>query len=211
MKGQRSHVNDPGHRMPFDGNTKHELDVHDIRNDGVSHEEGDINVGPVYKFMICLGVFMVISYFIVYGIMKWNDARMDRENEITSHLSKSKSEQLPPEPRLQLAPGHADHPLDEGIRYRDSVIHVLETYGYLNKATGSVHIPIDLAKDVLLKKGLPVRAAQTPETVPAVMIPEFSSSGRTYIARDQRTPGGTFTVTGGNLNVRSREGDKGPE
>jgi hypothetical protein len=195
MKGQHSHLNDPKHERD------HELHVEDFRNEHVSHEEGDINVTPVYQFLIWLGVGMVIIYFVVYGIMKWNDARMEKESAVVSHVAKTKSEQLPPEPRLQLAPGHAVHPLDEGIVYRDSVMRVLETYGMINKTTGTVHIPIDRAKDVLLQHGLPTRA-QGGEA--AVMIPEFSSAGRTTIARDQRVPGGTFTVTGGNLNVRDR-------
>ncbi len=93
------------------------------------------------------------------------------------------------------------HPLEEGIEYRDSVANALLTYGYINKQTGLVHIPIELAKDLLLKRGLLLRP-EALGTVAAVMVPQFSSSGRTLIARDQRTPGGTFTVTGGNLNVR---------
>ncbi|SRR5579883_955447 len=196
MKGQRSHVNDPKHER------EHELDVADIRNEGVKHEEGDINVGPVYKFLIWLGLSMVVIYFIVYGIMKWNDARTAEMDQVATHLSKSKSEQLPPEPRLQLAPGHAIHPLIEGAQYRDSVMQGLQTYGYINKTAGTVHIPIDLAKDLLLKKGLPVRAQQTPEAVPAIMQPSASSAGRVLENRDQRIPGGTYTVTGGNLNVQ---------
>ena len=195
MKGQRSHLNDPLHER------EHELDVTDIRNEDTKHEEGDINVTPVYKFLFWLGVLMVFTYFLVFGIMKMNDSRIEKENEIVTHVEKSKSEQLPPEPRLQLAPGHAEHPLDEGIHYRDSVSTVLESYGYINKTLGIVHIPIDLAKQVLIQQGLPTRAQLPGSTVPAIMIPEFSSAGRTYIARDSRVPGGTFTTTGGIINV----------
>jgi len=195
MKGQRSHVNDPKHER------SHELHGEGIHNPGVHHEEGDLNVTPVYKFLLWLGIGMVMIYFLVYGIMKWNDARMEKQSAVVSHIPKAKSEQLPPEPRLQLAPGHGEHPLDEGIMYRDSVMHALETYAMINKATGTVRIPIDRAKEVLLQKGLPTRA-QAGET--PGMIPAFTSSGRTMIARDQRVPGGTFTVTGGNLNVRDR-------
>ena len=198
MKGQRSHLNDPKHER------EQELDVADIRNPETRHEEGDINVGSVYKFMLWLAAFMVLSYFIVYGIMKMNDARFEKETRVVTHISKTKSEELPPEPRLQLAPGHAEHPIDEGIYYRDSVIRLLETYGYVNKATGTVHIPIDLAKDVLLKHGLPVQASSNVPNEGTIMIPSFSSAGRDTIARDARIPGGTFTVTGGNLNVQSQ-------
>src|SRR5579884_3983115 len=194
MKGQRSHLNDPKHER------EHELDVADIRNPETRHEVGYINVRSVYTFLVWLGLFVIVSYLIVYGIMKLNDSRIERENAVVTHVAKTKSEELPPEPRLQLAPGHAEHPIDEGIYYRDSVIRVLESYGYINKATGSVHIPIDLAKDLVLKKGFPTRAqAATDEG--RIDVPGFESSGRMLERRDQRIPGGTFTVTGGNLNV----------
>jgi hypothetical protein len=196
MSGHNAHEKDP----------KHEQQLADdlARSKEAGHEVGEINPASVYKFMIWLGVFVVFSYFLVYGILKMNDARVVKEDRVVTHLPESKSDELPPEPRLQLAPGHTEHPIDEGIYYRDSVSRVIESYGYLNKATGSVHIPIDLAKDLLLKRGLAVRANIPPEENDGrIMIPDWSSSGRVSVRRDQRIPGGTFTVTGGNLNVEN--------
>src|SRR5207244_3674983 len=114
-------------------------------------------VGPVYKSLLWLFFGVAIVYGFVYGIMKWNDARIEKVNQVVEHMPKSRSEQLPPEPRLQLAPGHAMHPLDEGVIYRDSVANVLTTYAYLNKQTGAVRIPIERAKEVLLQHGLAIR------------------------------------------------------
>jgi hypothetical protein len=198
MKSHNTHDNDP----------KHEQQLADdlARAIKIGHEEGEINPSSVYKFMLWLGAFMVFSYFLVYGILTMNDARVEKENRVKTHVAKTKSDQLPPLPRLQLAPGSTQHPLDEGLEYRDSVIRTLESFGYLNKATGTVHIPIELAKDLLLKKGLPVRANASSGDEGRIMIPDFSSSGRVLERRDQRIPGGTFTVTGGNLNVHDTMG-----
>ena len=200
MSGHNTHGNDP----------KREQELADdfARSKEAGHELGEINPGSVYKFMLWLGAFVVLSYFIVYGIMKMNDARVEKEDAIVTHVAKTKSDELPPLPRLQLAPGSAEHPLDEGIAYRDSVTHQLESYGYVNKAAGVVHIPIELAKDLLLKKGLPVRANAISEDEGGIMIPSFSSSGRVLEGRDQRIPGETFTVTGGNINVRDSMGGR---
>ncbi|HEY3876836.1 MAG TPA: hypothetical protein VGM92_15305 [Candidatus Kapabacteria bacterium] len=197
MKGQRSHLNDPKHER------SHELDTSDIHTPGVQHEEGDINVTPVYKFLLVLGGFMVLSYLIVYGILRMNDARIAKEAAVVTHVSKSKLEELPPEPRLQLSPGSPLHPLDEGLYYRDSVMKQLQSYGYVNKPAGTVHIPIELAKELLLKKGLAVRAGSTDTNAGVIMIPDWSSSGRVAIRREARIPGGTYTVTGGNMNVEN--------
>ncbi len=198
MNDERTHTNDPKHEHGHGAAHSGAAGGHGSKS---GHEEGDINVGSVYKFMMWLAVLMVFSYCLVYGIMKMNDARVRKEDANVMHLSKSKSDALPPEPRLQLAPGHTEHPLDEGLEYRDSVIHDLESYGYLNKATGTVHIPIDRAKELLLQKGFAVRANADGMDDGRIMIPSFSSAGRVFERRDQRIPGGTFTVTGGNLNV----------
>jgi hypothetical protein len=197
MSDHNTHGNDPQREQ--------QLADDFARSKEVGHEIGEINPGSVYKFMLWLGAFVVFSYFLVYGIMKMNDARVEKEDAIVTHVARPKSAELPPQPRLQLAPGSTEHPLDEGIGYRDSVTHELESYGYVNKAAGIVHIPIELAKDLLLKKGLPVRANANSDDEGRIMIPSFSSSGRVLERRDQRIPGETFTVTGGNINVRDTD------
>jgi hypothetical protein len=59
-----------------------------------------------------------------------------------------------------------------------------------------VRIPIDRAKDLLVERGLPVRAQN--HQMQTVMIANASSSGRTMIARDQRIPSSTPSATEGN-------------
>ena len=199
MSGHNAHEKDPMYEQKL----AEEL----ARAKEIGHEEGEINPAPVYKFMIWLGAFMVFSYFLVYGILKMNDARIEKRDKIKTHLAQSKSDELPPSPRMPLMPGSQEHPLDEGVHYRDSVTAALESYGYLNKTAGTVDIPIDLATEVLLQKGLPVRAGAS-EDDGQIMIPDWSSSGRVSVQRDQRIPGGTFTVTGGNLNVSDTMGGR---
>lgn len=54
-------------------------------------------------------------------------------------------------PRLQVSP-----PFDlAAFRARED--EHLNSYGWVNKTSGTVHIPISVAMDLLLKKGLPVR------------------------------------------------------
>lgn len=60
---------------------------------------------------------------------------------------------LPPVPRLQVAPEQ-----DLG-RYLADQEQELTTYGWADRQSGAVRIPIDRAMDLLLKKGLPVRGA----------------------------------------------------
>ncbi len=197
MKGQHSHTNDPKRER------LQELDTTDIRNPETRHEEGDVNVRPVYKFLVWLGVFMIVTYLITYGIMKANDARIARENAVMTHIPKTRSEELAPNPRLQLMPGEPIHPLRQGLAYRDSVVKELESYGYIDQAAGTIHIPIELAKQILLARGFPVRPGGSSKDDGTIREPSWSSAGRVYIRREQRIPGGSYTITGGNMAVEN--------
>lgn len=72
----------------------------------------------------------------------------------TSASPFTKPSVLPPEPRLQTSP-HA-----ELQRLRAAEDSVLQTYGWVNKDSGIVRIPIDRAMDLLVKKSMPVRAQE---------------------------------------------------
>jgi len=56
-----------------------------------------------------------------------------------------------PEPRLQVAP-------EEDLKaFRNREEAELQSYGWIDKQTGVVRIPIERAMDLLVEKGLPVR------------------------------------------------------
>jgi hypothetical protein len=59
--------------------------------------------------------------------------------------------QLPPEPRLQTEAPRDLH------RYRESQDRILSSYGWVDRNSGTVRIPIDRAMEILLHQGLPVR------------------------------------------------------
>lgn len=67
---------------------------------------------------------------------------------------------LPPEPRLQMQP-FADIELQRAEERR-----LLTSYGWVDEKTGVVHIPIDEAKALLLKRGLPVAGGPSPSPPP---------------------------------------------
>lgn len=58
---------------------------------------------------------------------------------------------LPPQPRLQVEP-RLD--LEQLRRGEEAMLH---SYGWVDRNSGVVHIPIERAMDLLLEKGLPVR------------------------------------------------------
>jgi hypothetical protein len=60
----------------------------------------------------------------------------------------------PPEPRLQ------DHPAQELTEFRARERQTLHSYGWVEPNAGVVRIPIERAMELVLARGLPVRAGE---------------------------------------------------
>jgi hypothetical protein len=192
-------------------NSVHEedLDVSGIVNSDVHHEEKDINPTPVYKFFIWLTVGTALTYVLAYYILKpAREYNAGVGGATVEHVQRPASDRLPPEPRLQLAPGHAAHPLEEIRNYKDSLYQILHSYAYIDKKAGTVRIPIEVAKELVVQRGLPTSAVAGQADPSIVMVPEGSSSGRTLIALHQRVPGATTTVIESGIDQPAQEGSK---
>ena len=61
----------------------------------------------------------------------------------------------------------------------------LDSYGWENKAAGTVRIPISEAMRLMIERGLPVQAVDQAQTDGLGMMPADSSSGRTLERRRQ--------------------------
>ncbi|MEK6405645.1 MAG: hypothetical protein AABN34_01635 [Acidobacteriota bacterium] len=135
---------------------------------GVGHEASDLRITPVVWFLIGLSFGTVVICLLMAGLF---DAFGDLANDAEGKPSPLASERqkLPPEPRLQLAPSTVeqlegkqpnlkeDHPLQEMKRVRNEENKKLSSYGWVDEKGGVVRIPIEEAKKLLLKHGLPTR------------------------------------------------------
>jgi hypothetical protein len=65
--------------------------------------------------------------------------------------------QLPPEPRLQV------QPVEDLNRARQEQQDLLNSYGWVDRDAGTVHVPIDRAMDLIIQRGLPTRPNAPPE------------------------------------------------
>ena len=107
----------------------------------------------------------------------------EKKAEVESRPSPfaSQRSELPPEPRLQLAPDSEEqidkhqapdlktqHPLQEIKEIRKSSESELNHYSWVDQNSGIVRIPIEEAKKLVLQRGLPVRPPrpnQTPKQI----------------------------------------------
>ncbi len=136
-------------------------DVSHIQNPDVTHEHNDINVRGTMTFVIALAIGIVVSFLLMWGMFGYlngREAGLDAEQPASTLARGRKPEdRLPPEPRLQLAPGSQRHPLKEMDDVRNEWRTHLDNYAWMDQTTGTVRIPIERAKELLLQKGLPVR------------------------------------------------------
>lgn len=126
-------------------------DVTHIRNPDVTHEMSDVNVSWILRF--CAGLF--IGTAIVFVLM-WKLFGFFNDREVSLQQPAGPlavdERQLPPEPRLQLAPGHSAHPLDEMKEMIAEQDRVLNSYGWVDREAGIARIPIDQAKRLVVER-----------------------------------------------------------
>jgi hypothetical protein len=121
--------------------------------DGPGYETGDVNAWAVGKFAIALIAIVALSLGILVGLFKYFQTR-DQANPV---VETQDPHQLFPEPRLQRTA------ISDLKAVRAEEEFILNGYGWVDPQRGLVHIPIDVAIDVLARKGLALRVDRRAE------------------------------------------------
>jgi hypothetical protein len=151
-------------------------DVSDIRNPDVTHEQSDVDVRAIFWFIVGLGVFTAVVYVAIWLLFDGLDEREIAAEPPPRSLVGEGQQRLPPEPRLQLAPGHETSPLEENKMLQAEMNKRLNSYGWVDQPMGVVHIPIEEAKKILLEQaGKP--GQKQPQKQQETTMPSDASSG----------------------------------
>jgi hypothetical protein len=113
---------------------------------GEGHERRDVNIGAVVKWGIGIMLLTAFAMVAVWPLLRFFEAREARESAPASPLAKEYGPVEPPAPRLQIDP-KADI-----AKLRDTEQKVLESYGWVDRAQGTVRIPIDRAMTLLAER-----------------------------------------------------------
>lgn len=81
-------------------------DTSHIKNTDVTHEVSDVHVGGILKFVVALAALMVFSFLVVWGLFRSLESKSVEPPP--SPMALKEKDRLPPEPRLQGAPGFAE-------------------------------------------------------------------------------------------------------
>jgi len=182
-------------------------DVSYITNPDVAHEESDVAVRPLLWFVGGLTAFTIIVCFAMWLMFQYFLNREISQELKASPLARQNEERLPPEPRLQLAPGFGVT-TDDGQRHnlsydgkhegvpqpqseywvvRSEWMHELSGYGWADEKAGTVRLPVEDAITLYADRLKAKQQGQTPQGQPnttgaqeasKTQTPSNSSSGQ---------------------------------
>ena len=179
-------------------------DVSWITNPDVAHEESDVAVRPLLWFVAGLTVFTIITCVVVFVMFNYFQKREQSQELKASPLAREGKERLPPEPRLQLAPGfgvttedgreidlsneaigksdRVPQPQSEYWVVRDEWKKEMEGYGWADEKAGTVRVPVHRAMELYLQRRPPAQPGTGQpagaQAAPTETMPSDSSSGR---------------------------------
>jgi hypothetical protein len=168
-------------------------DVSHIKNVDVNHETSDINVAAVFKFVLFLTVLTVVTFVLMWGLFRLFNSQADKREPPPGPMAMTEQERLPPEPRLQGAPGFGED-LAKGAQELNTTgrrdptweIRVLRKqwedgleHGARDSNGNVVGLPIDQAiKQVAEGRVINVRPNAGNALDYAIEMPTAASSGR---------------------------------
>lgn len=163
---------------------KHENTAQDLNK---AYEENEIGLKGIFSFAIGLVLLIVITFGLMWAFLNvLKDYNKEENAKDVNPMLQSEKDRLPPEPRVQLAPGFGIESdkgrvnlelLEPGAEYQEykkQQIHLWE-FGRKDEKTGMVTVmPIDQAKEKFLEQK--VKAKSGPE------VEEFFKNSRGYVS-----------------------------
>jgi hypothetical protein len=121
---------------------------HGHKNSGVTYEKRDVNTRTILLFVAVLFVVLLVTFISMRGLFGYFS---QTQNLGPGASPFDNSRALPPTPRLQ------SEPAADLEQMRQAQQEILNSYGWADKATGKVRVPIDRAMDMLMERKLPAR------------------------------------------------------
>lgn len=135
--GPHTHHSDP-HPAPHLENPRHE---------GEGTYDREIDLRGIFWTGLALVVTVVVSCILMWGLLKGFNTLDDRRDLPPPLLPEARQQPLPPEPRLETSK-------EENLRLlRAEEDNVLGRSEWINRGQGSVRVPIDVAMEVVARRG----------------------------------------------------------
>lgn len=191
------------------------LDSRDIINPETHHEESDVNVRALLWAVVIFIVFAIGTHFAIFLMFRfYTKLFRDKTNAPLTAIAMPADASVPQTPRLQpfpnrdangtVIPPNRNTPVTDMEDMRAAEEQALRNPGWIDRQKGLVRLPIELAKRLVLERGLPVSAEAESNLVPVLNPGSSAASGSADAARtatstaaDTMTPAATTPATSG--------------
>jgi hypothetical protein len=169
-------------------------DVSDISNPDITHEVSDVNTRGILWFVLFLAGLIIVSLLLLRGMFNLFESWARTAEGERPVMARTAEERLPPEPRLQGAPGYTvegqnlelKEPQAEWKVVQRKWEEELTSYGLVDRDQKIARMPIDEAIKKVARDGIqPVKTQNSnqqpqpqPVQTPSAQQPSDSSSGR---------------------------------
>lgn len=177
------------------GSTKHEKSFVDFDK---PYEQNIIGFRGIVYFAVGLFLLIVITFFLMWALLGVfeDDAKISKQS--SNPMAMSEKDRLPPEPRIQGAPGFGvdsragrvnlelKAPQSEWWELEKQYKEIWEK-GVVDKTTGAVTaLPIKDAKRMVLERNLKARSGPEAERLFAESKLRFSDASSGRVATDRK-------------------------
>lgn len=177
------------------GSTKHEKSFVDFEK---PYEQNIIGFRGIVYFAVGLFLLIVITFFLMWALLGVFEDQAKIEKESQNPMAMSERDRLPPEPRIQGAPGFGvdgpqgrvnlelQAPQAEWWELERQYRELWEK-GMVDKKTGAVTaLPIEDAKRKVLERNLKARTGEQVERLAEESRLRYSSASSGRMAIDRR-------------------------
>ena len=135
---------------------------------GVAAEPDRVPTMVVVALYGVLAITAIVAAVLVFALFRWLEGRAEKRDRATIAEAglERPQDSIPPAPRLQI------HPVASWNAFREAEMKRLESYGWMDRASGAVHVPVDRAMEIVLERGVGPLAA------PAAPVPGQEAGGR---------------------------------
>lgn len=119
-----------------------------LQHNEAGHETTDVHIRPILLAGVALALTAAMVLGLSVGVFRYFTAE---PRPAESNPMANMTNQIPPAPRIE------DHPSVELQDLRAYENRMLSTYGWVDRNSGKVRIPIDRALELQLQRGFPTR------------------------------------------------------
>lgn len=109
----------------------------------------DVDNRGVLLFGLGLGLAMLVILGSIWVFFRVLEKRQERSDRLIEPQVAASFRRTPPEPRLE------PQPLAPRLALRAQEDGQLSSYGWIDRGSGLVHIPIDRAMEIVAERGVP--------------------------------------------------------